>query len=246
MVAMTEPDISALILYLKRRDDLSTDEEMVLRSLPWRVKNWPAASEIVREGQKMQESSLQLSGFTARVGHVASGDRQITGLHIPGDFIDLHSLLLKVMDHSIITLTPCSTASIDHAVLQRLSATHPHLSRMLMMTIAIDAAVQRAWIVDLGRHLASKHMARIFCELFKRLETVGLTAGSSFELPLTQVMFADVLGLSIVHTNRSLQQLRSRGWLEWSDKTAYIHDWASLAEFAGFDPLYLNLQRYHR
>ncbi len=243
---MRDGAILPLIRSLEKRDVLTDPERAALEQLPLRMREVAAGTEMVGEASEPLESILLLDGYTARASHLRTGERQITGLNVAGDFIDLHSLLLKVMDHSVIALTDCEFATVEHKALRALSALHPHLWRMLMTTIAIDAAIQRIWIVDLGRNMAARHMARLMCELYLRLEVVGKARDMAFRLPITQMALADVLGLSIVHTNRSLQQLRASGAIDWQGGTVHIHDWDYLADFGGFDPLYLNMVKRTR
>ena len=139
--------------------------------------------DLVREGERPSESILLLEGFAARYKLLRNGERQITALHIPGDFVDLHSFLLKKMDHGVVALTRCR---------------------------------------------------------------VGRTKDMSFELPLTQAELGDVLGLSTVHVNRVIQQLRAGGLVTWNEKRIVIADWSHLQEVAEFDPTFLNLENEPR
>ena len=94
---------------------------------------------------------------------------------------------------------------------------------------------------SLGRRSASVHLAHLICELFVRLETVGLVRGNSFDFPITQTDISDMIGLSLVHTNRTIQDLRSSGLITWERKVVTIPDQQRLRDFAEFDPTYLNL-----
>jgi CRP-like cAMP-binding protein len=239
-------DIRPLILALAARDVLSDDERSILISAPWRFRGYDAEEEIIQEGSEPKESCLLLAGFAGRTIMFKDGRRQITALHVPGDFVDLHSQLLKVMDHNVVALSPVSVAFVSHDFLQGLSETHPHLSRLLMTTIAIDGAIQRNWIAGLGRRSADAQLAHLICEVFVRLRIVGLTKDMSFKFLITQLILADVLGLSVVHVNRMLQALRASDLIEWVKQTVTIKDWDRLARFAEFDPTYLSIQQRER
>lgn len=231
-----------LVLNLARHDRLTVDEERVVEALSWRIHEFASAEDMVREDARPNESCLVLQGFAARYQILASGKRQLSALHVPGDFVDLHSLLLKVMDHGVIALTDCTAAFVPHEELLRLSETHPHLTRLLWLSTVIDAAIHRAWIVAMGRRSAISHVAHLFCEIFLRLEAVGLTDRYSFYFPLNQAQLADMQGRSIVHVNRTLHFLRSKEIMTWRDSVVAIHDWAGLEAIAEFDPTYLSLQ----
>ncbi len=198
--------------------------------------------DIAREGDRPTESILLLEGFAGRYNLLRNGKRQITALHVPGDFVDLHSFLVKKMDHAVLAITPCSVGFVPHEFLREISESHPHLARVLGVNIAVDAASHRQWIVAMGRRSALEHTAHLICELFLRLRAVGLTEDDSFKLPLTQADLGDTLGLSTVHVNRVVQDLRKKGLITWRGETLVIDDWERLQELAEFDPTFLSLE----
>ena len=239
-------DPQPLIASLERRDALTDGERQALRDLPWRLKRYGDSEEIVAEAERPTESCLLVNGMAARSRHLANGNRQLTALHVPGDFVDLHGFFLKVMDHAVIALEPVDVAFVPHRDVQRLAADMPHLGRMLFLTVAIDAAIQRNWIACMGRMEPIRHLAYMVCEVYKRLEVVGRVENGSFEFPLTQAEIADLVGLSIVHVNRTLQDLRATGFATWKGNRIVIRDWDGLAKLADFDPTYLNLFHHPR
>jgi CRP-like cAMP-binding protein len=198
--------------------------------------------DIVREGDRPTESIVLLEGFAGRYNLLRNGKRQITALHVPGDFVDLHSFLVKKMDHAVLAIMPCSVGFVPHELLREISENHPHLARVLGVNIAVDAASHRQWIVAMGRRSALEHTAHLICELFLRLRAVGLTEDDSFKLPLTQADLGDTLGLSTVHVNRVVQDLRKKGLITWRGETLVIDDWERLQELAEFDPTFLSLE----
>jgi CRP-like cAMP-binding protein len=112
--------------------------------------------------------------------------------------------------------------------------------------MAVDGAIHRRWIVSIGRQSALEHAAHLFCEMFLRLQAVGLTEDDSFKLPLTQAELGDTLGLSTVHVNRVIQELRAEGLITWRGETVVITDWPRLQQIAEFDPTFLSLEREPR
>ena len=182
-----------------------------------------------------------MEGFAARYKLLASGKRQITAIHIPGDFVDLHSFTLKRMDHGIAALSACKIAVVPHEALHRITEEHPHLTRLLWLNTTIDGAIHRQTVVLLGRQDARGKLAHLVCELYVRLKTVREVDGLRFRLPVTQAELGDMLGLSTVHVNRTLQDLRGEGLLTWERADVEILDWERLCETAQFDPDYLNL-----
>lgn len=202
--------------------------------------------DIVAEGSRPQESCLMLHGLAARSQSVSGGGRQITALHISGDFVDLHAYLLKTMDHSVVAMGPCEVAFVPHSAIRSVTEQSHHLGRLFWLSTVIDGAIQRTWITCLGRRSVEQQLAHLFCELYRRLEAAGMARDFRFELPLTQAQLADVLGLSVVHVNKKLQQLRNTGLVEWKNSTVRILDYDGLAALAEFDPTYLSLRNEPR
>ena len=145
------------------------------------------------------------------------------------------------MDHSVGTMTPCRVAFVPHDHLRSITENYPHLTRLLWLSTLIDAAIHREWMTGMGRRSAVGQMAHLLCELYLRLKSVGLATGFSYWLPITQAETGDALGLSSVHVNRVVQELRAAGIITWRDETLIIDDWDRLAHIAEFDPGYLHL-----
>jgi CRP-like cAMP-binding protein len=235
-----------LIAALEARDQLSDEEKQALERLPWRFKDYTRGSEIIRDRSHPTESCLVTEGFAVRAGYLRSGQRQLTAVQVPGDFADLHGLLLRIMDHSVIALTDCRVSFVDHAALRRLSNEHPHLWRVLMLMVAIDGSIQRSWLVSIGRRNPVSHLAHLICEIHLRLLAVGRAQPDEFEFPIGQADLADLLGLSVVHTNRTLQELRAQNLVRWRGGIVQVPDRKALATLAEFDPIYLHLESERR
>lgn len=199
--------------------------------------------DIVREGSSPHESILVLEGFCGRYASFRDGRRQFTALHIAGDFVDLHSFLLKPMDHGVVALSPCTIVGVPHEALLEITEKHPHLTRVLWRSTLVDGAIHRQWLVSMGRRSALGHAAHLFCELALRLQAVGLSDGRSFRFPVTQTELADVLGLSLVHVNRVIQELRAKGVLNWRGGEVVLEDFEAMAALAEFNPTYLHLPK---
>ena len=229
-----------LISRLERHGPLSEEEKDVLREVTSRVRDYGPRQDIVCEGDSPADSCLILEGFACRQNTLPDGRRQITAIHIPGDFADLHSFLLGKMDDGVASVTACKVALVPHCALRDITKNHPHLTRLLWFTTLVDGAVHREWMTGLGRLDARERVAHFFCELFLRLESVGRTQDHSYELPITQTELADAFGLSAVHMNRVLQDLRGEELISWQSKTLVIHDWERLQQVAQFDPVYLH------
>jgi CRP-like cAMP-binding protein len=197
--------------------------------------------EIIRQFSSPRESTLVLAGLAGRRVTMEDGAAQVTALHTPGDFVDLHSFVVAPLDHSIVALADCRVTTAPHEALRLLTERFPRLARALWFLTLLDAAIHRQWLVMIGRRDALERMAHLLCEMNLRLADVGLAAGGRFELPLTQAEVADVLSLSTVHVNRVLQELRRMGLVAWTQGRVEILDGRELARLAQFDPTYLQL-----
>lgn len=237
---------NVLVQKLSLRDQLPPEERRLLERVAVRVREIARDQDIVHDGQRVTESTLLLDGMAARYKMLGGGRRQISALHIAGDFVDLHSFLLKTLDHGVVALTPCTIAQVPHEFLKELTETSPHLTRLLWLSTLIDAAIHREWITNMGRRAALERTAHLLCELFKRLEAIGRTDGWSFRLPLTQAELGDALGLSLVHVNRVVQALRTQNLVTWEGRVLTILDWERLCTMAEFDSTYLHLNKEPR
>ena len=177
-----------------------------------------------------------------RYKQVETGKRQIVSIHIPGDLPDVQTMQLNVMDHALGTLTPSVVALIPHRALHGLATEFPNLAMALWRDTLIDAAMLREWIVNVGCRPGPQRIAHLFCELFYRMRAVGLAQRDGCEMPLTQALIGDATGLSSVHVNRMMQDLRGRGLIATKSKFLQIRDWQCLQDFAGFDPTYLHIK----
>ncbi len=238
----TAPRIQTLVDKLSLRDRLSAQEIAALEKTLEPPRAVSAGADIVREHTRPLASTLLISGFSARYSTLEDGSRQITEINVSGDFIDLHSLLMKQMDHGVVALTDCVVADAPHTRLIDITERHPHLARLLWLDTIIDAAIHRQWLVAMGRRSGLGHLAHLVCELYLRLQAVGQTGELTYELPLTQSVLGDALGLSTVHVSRLISELRAEGVIQWSGGRIDILDWRRLAEIAEFDPTYLRLQ----
>lgn len=220
---------------------LSPEDRTRLEQVVSRVRQVGARETLIHQGDRPDDVHLVVDGFAFRYKTLPNGERQIMALLVPGDFCDLQTAVFGEMDHSVGTLTPCTILEIPHAAIDDLTARHPGITRALWWATLVDEATLREWLVNMGQRPADRQMAHFFCELFVRLQAVGLAKDNGLELPLTQEELGDTLGLSTVHVNRVLQQLRSDGLIVLRGKMLSIPDFAKLKAFAGFDPSYLHI-----
>lgn len=233
-------DCDPLIAKLCGPGDLSEGDKQALRSICRNVREIEARRDIISEGDKPSCVNVVLEGWAARYKVVAGGARQITAILLPGDFCDLHVTILGEMDHGIIALSRTKVAQVSHQAMEDLPLARPELGRALWWATLVDEATLRAWIVNLGRRDAIESIAHLFCELHVRLKLVDMVEDGCFALPMTQEILGDALGLTPVHVNRMLQQLRSDNLIELSSGQLTILNVSGLRKVAGFDPNYLH------
>lgn len=182
-----------------------------------------------------------LEGLICRYKLLPDGRRQILAYIVPGDLCDLRLFILKQMDHGIATLAPASVAVISRERILELTNTYPAVTRAFWWAALVEEATTREWLVNVGQRTAFERLAHFICEMFYRLRAVDLADEERCELPLTQAELADTLGLSTVHVNRTLQDLRRAGFITLRGKNLVIHDLAALQRAAMFSPSYLQL-----
>lgn len=226
---------------LRARAHLSFEEEEAIRASIGEVREYRADATIVPAHEEQDSSRLLLSGIACRYKDLRDGRRQITELHVAGDFVDLHSFTLKHLDHEIMALTQARVATVPHENLRRITERFPRLTRLYWFSTNVDAAVHREWELSLGRRTAKARLGMLLCELHVRLGVVGLADERGFDLPLTQSELAECTGLTNVHVNRTIRELREEGLVEVQSGRVTIHDLPGLRRAAEFDPRYLYL-----
>ncbi|MBY0256207.1 MAG: Crp/Fnr family transcriptional regulator [Methylobacterium sp.] len=197
--------------------------------------------DLIREGDTPDGVILIMEGIACRQKHRANGARQITAYLVPGDACDLDVALLTQMDHTITTLSACRVVRLPLDFVKRLTDEHPAIARALRLSSLVDEATLREWLVNVGCRSAIERIAHLFCELLVRLQIVGFANADSYEFPITQLDLADTVGLSNVHVNRSLQELRREGVIELKGRTLKILNLQRLKSIAEFDAKYLHL-----
>lgn len=235
--------LDPLIRTLEARGTLIPLQKEAIARLKIVEREYRPGEDLIKEGDYPRSSIAILKGTVFRYRIVGEGRRQITAFHIPGDLPDLQALFLKRMDHSLAAASESVTAAhIPHDSITQLLDTDPLLAQLLWRLTLIDAAVFREWIVNIGRRDAVRRTAHILCELMFRMRAVGLAEQDSCKLAITQTHLSDALGLSLVHVNRSLKELREKKLISLRQGLLTIHGWKALVEIADFDPAYLHLK----
>lgn len=235
--------LRTLVCKLEAVTKLTANEEQTIQGLPAMTRGFQAGQAIALEGERPEFCALIASGWACRYKVTEAGSRQILSFHFAGDIPDLQSLLLPKLDHSLMALTSLEVAFLPHDRLNAVFEAHPRLARAFWRDTLVDASIYRQWLLCMGRLPALQQMAHLFCEIVARLDAVGLaTIQRECIIPIPQTDLADALGMSAVHVNRTLQDLRSHGLISWNRGNFSVPDWAALSSFAEFDPAYLHLE----
>lgn len=222
--------------------DLTDADRAVLLGLPRRSRRVAAKQDLIREGDPCEAVHLLLEGLACRYKVLPNGATQILALLIPGDFCHLHSAILDQADHSVRTLTPCVIVELPHATIFSLLE-HPRIARGLWWSSLVDEAILREWLTGMGQRDAEERLAHLLCEMLARMQAVGLAVANTYSFPVNQIELGEILGMTTVHANRSLQQLRNAGLVSYGNKRVEILDLNRLQELCGYDAKYLHLQR---
>lgn len=231
---------AALIRRLRISSGISEDDVNEIEALPIVVRQFSAETPVVRDGERATDCCLIADGFCVRSKTIASGKRQILSIHIPGEIPDLMSLFLHVMDHDLVTLTPATLGFINHETLRKLHRRRPVLAEMFWRDTLIDAAMFREWIVNVGQRPAPARLAHVMIELRERLRLIDRVDGNDFEMPLTQEQIGEALGITAVHANRVIRQLRQDGIVEFNRGRVTVLNEPKFLELADFDGRYLH------
>lgn len=157
-----------------------------------------------------------------------------------GDFCNGETTLLRRLDHGVVALTPVTIGTATRKRLTALLLDRPNVAKAFWQTALVDAAVLRAWLVNIAHREAYRRIAHLMCELHTRLSCLGLVTGSTCVVPLTQEQLGNALGLTSVHVNRMLRRLRDEGLMEFQNRTLTLCNLAGLQAVAGFDSNYLH------
>lgn len=219
---------------------LSNLELATLEKLHNRRRTFAAGRDITHEGQTDQTAYILASGWVCSYKLLNNGSRQIVDFQIPGDFLGLRSVLLRTADHNIEPVTTIEASEVLVKDLLEAFDTTPRLAAAVLWAASRDEAMVVEHLVGIGRRDAQGRTAHFLLELGARLKLVGLATREGYACPLSQYMLADALGLSAVHVNRVLRELREMGLVTFQNGKVTFNDFNGLVTLADFDKDYLN------
>lgn len=234
------PVESALVRKLGSFVRLSSFELQFLAEIQSSCRSIPRSTELVHEGQTGHRAYILQEGWASCYKLLPDGGRQIITFSLPGDCLGLRSVLLRTSDHSFATITDALVSEVPAQRMMAVFHDQPRLGAAILWAASRDEAMTVEHLVNIGRRSAIQGMAHLILELCERLQLVGLATPNGFDCPLNQHAFADALGLSAIHVNRTLRQLRERGLVTLSAHRIAIHDPKLLRELAEYSSGYLD------
>lgn len=233
--------VAALRAHLPGATGLTRAEMAVLRHLRNGARHLSRGDDLFAQGRRHDGIFLLMTGYALRYRILSDGRRQVLDVCIPGDTVGGSSCFLGTALNTVTALTRASVAFVSSTELVGAFERFPRLTLALFRSATAEAARIGEHLVDVGRRGVCERVAHFILELSTRLELIGLGTRDAFAMPITQVQLADILGLSIPHTNRILRRLREARLLEVTGSHFRIRDRQALADLADFSDSYLGL-----
>jgi len=221
---------------------LAKEERRALEKAVTWSKQIDIHRDLISETDTADNLLVVASGWAYRYSCVSDGGRQLTALLVPGDIANLDTLLFDRLAYSVRTVTEVNIVALPRRRALALADEHPGIARTFTSLAMVENAIASKWMLSLGRRTAYARVAHLLCEIAVRLGIEGSNT-ISFPFPLRQEQIGDLLGLTLIHVNRMLQQLRAEGLIETCDRVLTIRNVAALRYSAGFDPAYLHMQQ---
>lgn len=222
----------------RARQQFKADDLAYIEGLIEKVDELADGALLIERAQITHNSTILIEGFMFRT-IVRDNKRYIVGVHVPGDFVDLHGFALKRLDHNLVAAGPIKVGYVSHESLRTVMQDRPNIARAMWFATLLDAAIHRKWIQILEQLDAPRRIAHLYAELHERLSLINRHVMRVMRTPFTQLDLADMCGVSAIHANRAVAKLRELGVAEIRRGDLYTDDWDNLKRFAGFTPDYL-------
>lgn len=217
-------------------DEMTKDEISFMQRFKAGEMEVEAGTTLMMEGSNSPQLYTVLEGMGLRYKTFEGGERQVINFILPGDFLGLQAGVMKEMQHTVEASTDMVLCVFDRKSLWQLFESQPERAFDLTWLAAVEEHLLGESLAILGQMSGIERVARAFVRLNNRCEALDLKKGSSFLLPFKQQDLADALGLSLVHTNKTLKKLREQSVAEWSQGQLEIINFDKLCEIAKVDP----------
>ena len=241
---LTEPSspLAPFVAKLEKCTKLSPADRAALFALPQSVRTFDAGSYLYREGDRPSHCFIIVSGFACAQKIVRNGSRQILDIMMRGDAVDPANALIGVANHGVQVLMRLQAAMVPLPAMSGLVAANPTVGRAIWIQTLIHTSIQREWTANVGRRDARSRIAHLLCEIGIRQEEAGVGPRDNYELPMTQEQLADATGLTAVHVNRVLGNLRAEGVIGGRNRHVHVPDWERLTSVGDFRTNYLRCE----
>jgi CRP-like cAMP-binding protein len=239
MAFSDRPDLQRFLDRLTSRSVLTEEEQQAILNLPCHAAQEKANRDFVGLGERVDHACLLVDGLIGRFDQNSEGARQITAIHIPGDMVDLHSVVQPQATSALQALSTSTILRIPHAAIRATARRYPAIAEALWRDCAVDATILSQWVMNIGRRDGKARVAHLMCEMVTRLGWHRTSEATSFVFPVTQAQLGDATGLTPVHINRVLRNLREDYVAEVRRPQIIILDWDRLVAIGDFDPRYL-------
>lgn len=238
----SSPSLGRMIRRLAMHSPLSEGDQKALENLSTKESFFEPSSFVIREGDRPADLFILVSGFCIRHKISKDGYRQIVGVSIPGDIINIHNLLLDESDYNVQMLARSVFLTVSSMDVRSLLESRPAVGAALLSVILIESSIYREWLLNNGRRDSRTRIGHLLCELSVRLDS-GIDSGTAYDLPMTQEQLGDAVGITAVHVNRSLKSLARDGLIEQIGRRVVFPDWSRLKDEVGFNARYLHARR---
>lgn len=235
-----QPQVSPFARKLTSFLSLSATEQNVLSDIHRRRRRFASGSDLVRQGDPNRAAYILASGWACSYILLPNGSRQIVDFQIPGDFLGLRSVMLSKSNHSVEPITPVEASEVTTNEIMGTFSKSPRLFKALFWAASRDESMLVEHLVSLGRRPAAVRTAHFLLELGARLGVVGLSDKTGYSCRLTQYHLADALGLTPIHINRVLRELREARMVTFQNSRVNFDNFDRLVDYAEFNGDYLD------
>lgn len=237
---MSSP-LEPVAVELARHCDLEVADREAIRSLPSVKVHVTREVEVHSPYRATSDACLVESGLVGSVGMTKEGKRQIIAVFIPGELCDAGSIIAQETSTKLVALTASDVRWIRGSALTQLTQESLSATKGLWRLSALQSAVLKEWVINLGRRFAAERVAHLLCEMACRYAPKQKKQGLEFTFPVTQEQISDIVGLTSVRVNQSLRTLRSQHCVMFDRGKVNIIDWERLTRKGDFSPHYLPL-----
>lgn len=237
--------LEALAVHLSRHVTLDECVLEAVRQLPVVVRDTEKGRYLAREDEAANSYILLLAGYTCRHKMTFEGARQIVSFQVSGEAVSSASMFLHEFGTSTQALCRVKAAYIPAGPFRALVDSSPAIRHALQLMASIEGSIANEWLLNIGQRPGKARVAHLLCEIASRLDAAGLSEAVGYRFLLTQDQMGDALGLTAIHINRMLKELRDEGLITRTGQQMFMPDREALERVGDFSDRYLHIQPLH-